>query len=409
MIHGCNLMSSMIVKSKKVTWNIVIRRLLLFLVIICSGGIEYINPDILLVFMLIIALYVLDFKIRLPKNGLLAYIFVISYVILFFVRPFELNLFSFVARTSYFLVSFLVVMIYRKDGYVSFLRDLWFICYIFVWQTIITVFLAIVLREFFLQVTINNIDYSSFLFVFNFHEMIKNHTSFFVRPDGIFYEPGVLQLYLNLFLYMALFIYKRIFCVFLAVIAVVCTQSSTGLLIMALLILVNIMQVSTFNLRKNFFPIVIILSLPFLYIIAEQNAINKISGSGAGSSIARMYDFNIGVKLIQNNILFGIGNSTEEYIRQSHNVGFAETVLAQSQIEERTSSNGLLIIFIAMGIPLGGMALIGLYRQKIFPNSFIIFVSFTMALTGENLFFTPFFIIVMFSGFVGRKSPSLSD
>ena len=77
--------------------------------------------------------------------------------------------------------------------------------------------------------------YQTLLGVFNYHVIVDDLTSI-IRPDGFFFEPGVYQIYLNLYLYLALFVFRRPLQALLAAAAVLSTQSTTGMAIMLVLL-----------------------------------------------------------------------------------------------------------------------------------------------------------------------------
>ena len=99
-------------------------------------------------------------------------------------------------------------------------------------QAILTVPIGQLFGSFALPLALDEATYSTFFFVFTWHQYLDG--SLLIRPDGLFWEPGVFQIYLNLHLFMALFVYRNWPQAILATIAVLATQSTTGLVIKTL-------------------------------------------------------------------------------------------------------------------------------------------------------------------------------
>jgi hypothetical protein len=99
-----------------------------------------------------------------------------------------------------------------------------------------------------------------------------------VRNQGLFWEPGVLQVFLNILLFLSLFVRRfKLSLVGLISFAVLSTLSTTGLLIMILQFVVY----STTVIRKNILllPLFIALLLGF-YTLSSLNLSDKILGDG---------------------------------------------------------------------------------------------------------------------------------
>jgi hypothetical protein len=58
-----------------------------------------------------------------------------------------------------------------------------------------------------------------------------------------------------------------------------------------------------------------------------------------------------------------------------------------------------------VGLPLFLVFVIGLFRQRFFPNRFIFGAALFMCFLTEALMLTPFFLMLMFSGLLNAASP----
>ena len=179
-------------------------------------------------------------------------------------------------------------------------------------QALATMVIAYTLPFLFFAINVNNIPYHSCLLLLNYHDTAS---STYIRPDGFFYEPGVFQIYLNLYLYLALFELKNGKQAFLATVAVLSTQSTTGIIIALILLGARYFKLlRNANLRLKLTVLVLgaIVAAP-LVLFAYNNAVNRFTGRAAGSSWAREYDLYTGLNVIAHHPLVGIGFDTEQY------------------------------------------------------------------------------------------------
>ena len=164
-------------------------------------------------------------------------------------------------------------------------------------------------------------------------------------------EPGVFQIYLNLYLYLALFVFRQPLQVALAVLAVLATQSTTGLMICLLMLGAAFVQhLARGTLRRKLVTAAVALALapPMLYA-GYDNISEKLFGSAQGSSWAREYDLFTGLNIVAENPWLGIGFEVERYLAASGRLGFEDTLLTSSQLQERTTSNGIVQLFYTLG------------------------------------------------------------
>ena len=101
-----------------------------------------------------------------------------------------------------------------------------------------------------------------------------------VRNSSIFWEPGILQFYLNLLFFLEISFFKRKnYVIILTVLAILSTYSTTGLL----LLMVQIVYFLNRQFDKKFSGILIFIIAVPIYIMFSSNINTKIYGEGESS------------------------------------------------------------------------------------------------------------------------------
>ena len=375
------------------------RRLILFLTILISGG-NLLFPR-LFILGLILFCYFIYFKGRLslkvaivPLVLLLTLIFIISIF-----HPYGFDISSLSIRYANFIAALLLLDIYLKCSPSDFKDDLYVLLKFMPLQAILTVILATFLNFLFIEITTDITSFYSFLGVFNYHIMIDNGA--LIRPNGFFFEPGVFQLYLNLFLYLSLFVYKNRLNTCFAIIGVLLTKSSTGLLILAIILGWYFIRhyINKGSLLKRFMRLIIasILFLGFVFL-AWDNINNKIHGEYSGSFLARQYDTVTGFNVAAANPILGVGFKYDNYYASAEKLGFKDTVFTGESTRNRDNTNGIMMLFYSVGTPLALIFVFGLFRHKLLNDKFLVALVIFISLFTESLVFTPFFLLFIFSG-----------
>ena len=102
------------------------------------------------------------------------------------------------------------------------------------------------------------------------------------------------------------------------------------------------------------------------------------------------------------NPLLGIGFDYDQYRHAASRLGYADTPLPGRMTEERTNSNGVVFLLYSVGIPLSVPFLIGMFRQRLFPHRVLMGIVLFLGLMGESIIFTPFFLMIIYSGLLLR-------
>lgn len=380
-----------------------LRRLALLCAMLISGGLMLFPREPLL--LLIIALCLAITRLRLPLRRDLKPVgwVLLAALLVTVVRPGPVSAASLVSRFTVYIAAVLLLHVYLRARAGSLARDLQVLLRPMAWQAIATVILAHTVGGLFLPLPIGEQQYMTLLGVFNYHILVDELTTV-IRPDGLFFEPGVYQIYLNLYLYLCLYVFRQPTQATVALLAVLCTQSTTGLAISGILLTgAFIRHMAQETPRGKLAALMLAAFLaPPLAFVGYHNFNDKLFGAAQGSSWAREYDLFTGLNVIAENPVFGIGFEVSRYLEASGRLGFDDTPLTEDQLVERPTSNGLVQLFYTLGIPLGMLFGFGALRQNLFKHRGLIAVWLCLSMFGEALLFTPFFMLFIFSGFVKK-------
>jgi hypothetical protein len=375
------------------------RRIALSIGILLSGGM-LILPRIPLLFLLFLfSMLATGFR-GVPIFAtrkiwiLLGVIFLITLV-----RPGEIDFESLIIRYANFIGGIFLLSIYLRSGYSELSKDLFFLFPWMSFQAILTFLLANIFPFAFTEIKIpNDSSFHTIFYIFNYHIIIEDFSGF-IRPNGFFWEPGVFQIYMNLYLYLALFVFRSRKHVLLAILAVACIYSTTGLLIASILLgAASIKNLSVSN-RKSKLLVILATSFiaPIILTVTAQNLEEKFFGESQGSSLIRQYDMIAGLNVISNYPILGIGFDHLRYQEVVSNYFFVADVLGLNSVPERATSNGIIYLAYTIGLPLALIFIVGIFRQKIFKDQFLIGIVLFLSMFGEALIYTPFFIMFVFS------------
>ena len=220
------------------------------------------------------------------------------------------------------------------------------------------------------------------------------------RSQAFFWEPGIYQIYLNVFLFYVLFYIKNIFKSIIVSLAILLTLSTTGLLILAVQWVYYLFTKSrsfTHFLGKLLFLLPLV--IPLLFFSAEI-FIDKVSGDRVGSYIARSYDTRNGIEVALNNPM-GIGFSPERY----QAIAAANPYNLEAGLNtDRGQTNSIVMLFYTTG-PIWAIAfLYMLWRQNVFwRHRNLFFFILALSLCTEPLFYSPFVQFFAISSLIKRN------
>lgn len=379
-----------------------VRRLCLFLAALLSGG-NLILPRLpLLAALILVAALVIDpGKILRPQLGRI-WLVLIATLVVSLIGSEGLYASATAVRYANFLAAIVLLIIYLDLPRITLIDDLLPLLIVFAAQSVLTPVVAQLFPWAFTTFTVGEAVYHSVGYILTYHELVVSEIK---RPDGFFFEPGVLQIYLNLYLFISLFIYRRPQHIALALAGVLATQSTTGIIIAVILCVAaawKYLKSAGVNDRLIVLILAPIMLAP-LAVFAQFNLEEKIVGELRGSTIARQYDFQAGLAIVREHPVFGIGFDYERYRDMATRVSTFDTQLSAESAAERTSSNGIILLMAMIGIPMFLVYMWGLARQRVLPHKWLVFLLFFLSFIGEALILTPFFLMFILSGFVSNR------
>lgn len=242
--------------------------------------------------------------------------------------------------------------------------------------------------------TVPSIKSYQFIFFFGMQEQYMG----IHRSQGLFWEPGVYQFYLNVALHFFLFYYRRLIWVGLAFVGVILTLSTTGTVIAG----IQLVYFLFFNSQRGAIAKVIIIAM-FLPVIllycsfVSTVVTDKLSGGRSGSFIARSFDTQTGINVALTNPL-GIGFNPDTYQEYARTNAFG---IDAGLNVDRGQTNGLLILAYSTGLIWAPIILFFMYRQRIFPSHRgLFFFVLAGSLMTEPLFYSPFVFLFVLSGMI---------
>jgi hypothetical protein len=389
----------------------------LFLLWILTGGsvLSVIYRNGLMFFLLVwIILMLLVSRQKVKKKLVNAFFASLSFVsfcvlinYLFSVKPQDINKYIFIIF-MFVVQGLLCIYFFSAFTYDNFLKQLYKILTLIRWHAFLS---AIVITIFpfllFMRVEneFNGYQAQSFLFIFN---KITDQYSFnflglsLIRNQGLFWEPGVLQFYLNLLLIFQLYIFKaKRSSIVLTIITLITTYSTTAYGIMLIILSVAILK----SFKRNPLSIVpvILAMVIFLYPLISSNLENKLQGDKQTSSMVRFYDLVQQLIVIKSNFFTGVGLDDQRYaeIRTHYLLPISIQNMMDFTANQRGSSNSILFLLGTMGIPLGGFWLFAYIKQPFIRDSpKLVSVLLILGVMVEPLLLKPFFITFIFSGFI---------
>lgn len=390
-----------------------LRRLALFLAMLMSGGILLIPRVPVLALLIVLCLASTDFRLPIRRALWPLYTLLLAVLLLTLVRPGGVDPVSLAIRFANFSAAVLLLNMYACAPPGTLVKDLQALLWPMAWQAIGTVLLAHTVGFLFVPLDFSETQYRTLLLLFTYHITIEDAGGL-VRPDGFFFEPGVFQIYLNLYLFLMLFHARNLRRAAVGLVAVLSTQSTTGLLICILLVCAAFLQhARTRSPRRRMLVLLAAAAVtPALLALGYDNLQEKLFGTFQGSSLTRQYDLITGLNILAEHPLLGIGFDTDRHIASAQTLGYEDTPLSLESLEERATSNGLIQLFVSLGIPLGLAFIAGIFRQRLFGHQWLISLWFLLSMVGEALVFTPFFLLVAFSAYLvartqqARRQPS---
>jgi hypothetical protein len=277
-----------------------------------------------------------------------------------------------------------------------------------VYLSCVNIILVLLVPNRFVEITLEDSGYTTntFLYLFNFlsHGKINANGITLIRNQGPYWEPGVMQGLMNILIY-----YRLIECnyginkVKLPILIVISTFSSTGYIILCLILLLKFRYI-LFSKKRGIAVIIIFIAMVVFIPVMSSNLINKFAGEDKWSFYARMYDTFVGLRISINHFWTGIGYNPDRYFDELKNASSLLIAGQSINLGFRGNTNGIATLLMYFGIPLGALLIFILYHQKIFLKKKIFFLVFCLILVSEPLSITLFAMFLLLSSALRHKT-----
>jgi hypothetical protein len=226
------------------------------------------------------------------------------------------------------------------------------------------------------------------------------------RAHGMAWEPGNFSTYVNVFIFLNLFIYKKTRYVALGVVAIVLAWSTSGMIVMLGQFIYYFYSNRKKISSRFIVPQIIIgvLLLSWFAMATINNFDEKIYGDKSGSGASRLLNTVVALKTIAENPLIGTGFNFESYSNEldksfSSSQSLISTFVDSESQREAASTNSFLRLYAQLGIPIGLILTIALFKQTLITKNKKLFaVIIIMSVSSAPLMFTPFYFLFITSG-----------
>ncbi|WP_198512327.1 hypothetical protein [Flavobacterium sp. 1] len=315
----------------------------------------------------------------------------------------EIPYFIFVAIVS----SYIVLLNYRIPNYRNkFTSDITILLKFYMYFTLLHIIFLFVGQSLF-QPTYVNTYYRQIGYVLWYIDsggpsFLNNY-----RLCALAWEPGIWQMYLNMNLLLMFYWKKKFIEIFLSILAIIFTFSTTGIILMLFVILSYFLYIkSVKNVKAIIIPVLILLSLSTLII---NNITDKFQGSGATSSMVRLGDFTLGIKMLERSPIIGEDpkktlNSSDQMILKVREQNWDDSLQGdKTGYLSAEMVNGLFIFLLDFGLIVGGYLLYKTYSFNLFTDNKLknIFITvIILTLLSEPISRTGFFFFFVLASII---------
>lgn len=377
------------------------------LLVLSGGGIPFVffRKPLLFVLLFLLIVGVMFQKRKITLQIFRTHIFVFLLFSSFFILNYLFVPFSqsFQKVNAMIIISGIALfsILFFRDRTTDFLNSLYNVLKLILYHSIFGFFLYVFTASNLVDVSNSYYEFKSFSYVFYYIPNLYEYNLFGIgicRNQGFFWEPGVLQIYLNILLFLEMFVLKKSrLVIWITVIAILTTYSSTGVAVLCVQLLIYFAHI----LRKNILLLpLIFLGVLGMYQVTKTNIEEKVQGEKVFSFQKRLFDLLQPVYITYCNPILGVGFDDQQYKITRSSPEYS-LVLDQVNFEntEEGTSNSVMFLFAGGGLPLGVFFLLCLYRQNFVSEKrkwFFVFI--IISLMTEPLFFRPLFMMFVFSG-----------
>ena len=398
--------------------KLLLNNFIMFLLISSTGGLIFVfnrNVSYLFLFFIILVGFFYVGKGIKKSNYYSALLSFTTLFVLFFCNYFFATNFQSLTKYTFniiiILTTLFVFIYFNNQKKESLLNSLYFVLKLILYHSVLSfLFYFFVSDDLFL---ISSQHHDSLVYNYLFYYSPKSASALNLfgidlqRNAGIFWEPGILQIYLNILFFLELtYFNKNKSLLILIILTIVSTYSTTGLFLLML-------QIVYFSQKeyKRFSRLVILvlITLP-LYFLFNFNLSDKIYGQKSSSFQKRLIDLTQPFYIAVENPLTGIGldldsfqkEREEFYINSNLNDALFDYGLQQNlETSSKGSTNSIMYILAGMGFPTTILFLYMLIKQQIVRRNRLLWMSIILiSVMSEPLLLRPFFFIFIVSGFV---------
>ena len=397
----------------------IVDSLIVFMLIMSAGGMLFVlNRNIASVVFLLFILFVLIFmenkwKKTIINSILLTFsILVVLGSINYFVVETEQTANKYLFHLLTVTLSVLALFHFKNNRTSQqLIRSLYVVLGLILFHALFSFIAFLFVRNSLIAISTDYNEHETFLHIFFYITDSKTINLFgleFCRNQGLFWEPGVLQGFLNMFFFLEAFIIKKRKSLLLLTAAVILTTySTTGL---ALLLIQSVVYIFyEFKTNKWLIPFVLGLCIP-VYMIFSLNVEEKIQGEKEASFQKRYFDLIQPLFIALEHPLTGIGLDVEQFqnMRQEFFISFSSLSSLQEQTgveskvrgTDKGSSNSITFLFAAMGFPTAILLVYMFFKQQIIKEKkWLWMLIMVVSVMSEPLLLRPFFFLFIVSGF----------
>jgi hypothetical protein len=298
-----------------------------------------------------------------------------------------------------YLITATVVLLFYAPGTNRFAEDLHFALRPFLYFSFVSFLAQFVVQGRLTPISLGTTELVTFHKVFFFQP--RETIPFILRNQGVFWEPGVLQVYMNLMFFLSVFVLKSKKYAVLSAISILTTVSTMGYVLLLLQVMVWLITASR---RSAWWVMAGSVVVIVLGAGAYLNLADKVSGVNKRSASARVYDLKSSLNIVREYPATGIGLSARKHAEQMYLRGIRDTELTMRELKSRGNSNSIAYAAAALGIPMFAALMIALYRQSLIERRrLLVFCVLVACLSSEPLYMTTFFILVAASGLRRRR------
>ena len=396
-----------------------LNNIIMFMLVSSTGGLLFVfNRNfafLMLASIIIISLFYLRISIKrsIYYSSFLALLvisilFAINYV--FAINPQSLTKYIFFGITIF--TTVLVLFYYNNQSNRDvFVNSLYFVLKLVLIHSLFNFFAYFLYKDNFSLITSEYHESLTYNYLFYYSPKEGSIINLFGidihRNAGMFWEAGILQIYLNILFFLEISIFKRNKkLLVLIVFAVLTTYSTTGLL----LLILQIIYFSHKELKSNIKMLSLIVLIAPLYVFFNANMNEKIYGEGESSFQKRLFDFTQPIFIAIESPLTGVGLDLDRfqevregfYINSDLNSSFNQIGIEQKvETTSKGSTNSVMYLLAGMGFPTAFLFIYMFMKQQIITNHRLIWFILTfISVMSEPLLFRPFFFMFIVSGFI---------